>query len=75
MIRLTLRGERRDEQLDEADGLRRIERVKGQFHRRFALPDTADPQHIQARSRNGVLEVLIPKLAAVQPRRIQVSAD
>ncbi|HHQ42616.1 MAG TPA: Hsp20/alpha crystallin family protein, partial [Chromatiales bacterium] len=41
---------------------------------RFSLPDTADLDRIQAKDRNGVLEVVIPKKQEVQPRRIAVAA-
>ena len=71
---LTIRGERRVEAREERDGYRRVERVSGQFFRRFSLPDTAAPDGVQARYSNGVLEVRIPKQQQVQPRRIKVDA-
>jgi len=71
---LTIRGERRLESKQEGDhGYRRVERLHGTFYRRFSLPDTADPEKVQAKGKHGVLEVVIPKQAAVQPKRIQVS--
>lgn len=69
---LTIRGERVCAERDEAHGYSRVERAAGGFYRRFSLPDTADAQAIAASSSHGVLEVSIPKKAAVQPRRIQV---
>ena len=72
---LTIKGERKAETRDERDnGYRRVERVYGSFYRRFSLPDTADAEAISATGKNGVLEVVIPKKAAVQPKRIQVAA-
>jgi HSP20 family protein len=72
---LTIRGERKLERSDGGeDRYRRVERVHGSFYRRFSLPDTADPEKVQATGRNGVLEIVIPKQAAVQPKRIQVSS-
>ena len=47
---------------------------RGEFQRRFSLPETADAQNIKAKVANGVLEVAIPKLAQVQPHRITVEA-
>ncbi len=71
---LTIRGERKLETRNEGDdGYRRVERVYGGFYRRFTLPDTADAEAISASGRNGVLEVTIPKRAALQPKRIEVS--
>jgi HSP20 family protein len=72
---LTLRGKREDVKEEKRNGYRRVERVSGQFFRRFNLPDTADAEGISARSANGVLEVTIPKHAKVQPRRISIKAE
>lgn len=71
---LTLKGERHSEARDEHDGYRRVERVSGQFIRRFTLPDTADAEAVDARGHHGVLEIIIPKQAKAQPRRITVKA-
>jgi HSP20 family protein len=71
---LTIRGRRNLEHRDEKQGFRRVERVSGDFYRRFSLPDTADSQAVKARFTAGVLEVAIPKQAQVLPRRIAVEA-
>lgn len=71
---LTIRGERREEKSSESDGYHRVERMSGQFYRRFSLPDTADSEGITARGRNGVLEITIPKHQKVQPRKISVES-
>ena len=71
---LTIKGERKFETREEGDnGYRRVERAYGSFYRRFTLPDTADAEAISASGRNGVLEVVIPKRAALQPKRVAVS--
>lgn len=69
---LTIKGERTSECSEERAGYRRVERCCGTFYRRFSLPDTADAEHISAKGDKGVVEITIPKLAAVQPRRIPV---
>lgn len=69
---LTIRGERKHEAEEKREGYRRVERVRGSFYRRFSLPDTADAERVSASSRNGVLEIVIPKQEKVQPRRITV---
>lgn len=56
----------------ERDSFKRIERPRGTFYRRFSMPDTADAEKVSARSRNGVLEITIPKHEKVQPRRIAI---
>ena len=69
---LTLKGIRETESRDEKEGFTRIERLSGRFHRRFTLPETVDAEAIEAHFKNGVLELLIPKLPRLQPRRIEV---
>ena len=71
---LSLSGQRYEEARSEDAGLQRVERVSGRFFRRFSRPDTADAEGIRAQSRNGILEVTIPKLPEVQARRIEVEA-
>ncbi len=70
---LTLSGQR--EQAVAAAGVeaRRIERASGRFARRFCLPDTIDGEAVSAKGANGVLEIVIPKRASAQPRKISVS--
>jgi HSP20 family protein len=69
---LTLSGERKSESRGEQDGWTRTERLTGKFFRRFSLPDTADAEGISAHGQNGVLEIVIPKLAKAAPRKIVV---
>ena len=71
---LTIRGRRTLTKRDEEHGFRRVERVSGEFFRRFSLPDTADSESVKAKHANGVLEVTIPKQPQVMPRRISVEA-
>jgi HSP20 family protein len=72
---LTLKGERETEAKSRREGIKRVERVYGNFYRRFSLPDTADAEGISAKTANGVLEILIPKKAAIQPKKIAVSGE
>lgn len=69
---LTIKGERKHEVSDERKGYSRMERVYGSFYRRFGLPNTAEADKIEAHSRNGVLEVVIPKQERAKPRQIPV---
>ena len=71
---LSLSGERQHESEEVKDGLKRVERVSGKFYRRFSLPDTADADAIKAKSKDGILEISIPKQPKVQARRISVEA-
>ena len=69
---LTLKGERGDAAGEAREGARRLERVSGAFHRRFALPDGIDADAVSATGKHGVLEISIPKLEKARQRRITV---
>lgn len=71
---LSVSGERHAEERSEFDGIQRFERTTGRFSRRFTLPDSTDAEAIKATTRNGILEIEIPKLPEVQARRITVEA-
>lgn len=68
---LSIKGERPLDREDEKS-FKRLERPRGTFYRRFSMPDSADPNKITARSRNGVLEITIQKQEKLQPRRISI---
>jgi HSP20 family protein len=71
---LTIKGERTMESKTEGERFSRTERVHGVFHRRFALPDSADADRITASGHNGVLPIVIPMKPETTPRKIQVGS-
>lgn len=71
---LTIRGEKSTEAKTEKEGYKRVERTYGSFYRRFSLPDTANSDAISAKTNHGVLEIVIPKREAVQPKKINVTS-
>lgn len=70
---LSIKGERRAEAKAETGQFTRVERAHGLFYRRFALPDSANPEGITAAGRHGVLEIAIPKRAETRARRIEIN--
>lgn len=72
---LTLRGERKLENVDKQQGYHRVERSYGAFSRRFTLPTTVETGNVTARSRDGVLRIFLPKKAETKPRQIKVRDD
>ncbi len=70
---LTIKGERRSESNEQGQRWSRMERSYGVFYRRFALPDSANPEGITASGEHGVLQISIPKRAESTPRRIAVN--
>jgi HSP20 family protein len=71
---LTLRGTRNFEQKSAEGKYSRVERVSGKFTRSFTLPENVQADAIKASFKDGVLELTIPKVAKVEPRRIEVQA-
>jgi HSP20 family protein len=71
---LTIRGEKRQTSEENNERIHRFERTYGMFERTFALPNTVDPDKIEARYENGVLLVRIPKAERARPREIRVSS-
>ena len=71
---LTIAGERKNEAETSDEGYRRIERFHGRFVRSFALPDTADADKVNAKVKDGVLEVVINKKETSKPRKIAVNS-
>ncbi|MGI9335670.1 MAG: Hsp20/alpha crystallin family protein [Gammaproteobacteria bacterium] len=70
---LTIKGERKREYDEKGNGYTRTERVHGSFVRRFSLPETVNADAVTAKGKDGVLTIVIPKQAKVEPRRITVS--
>lgn len=72
---LTIRGEKKQQFDENNERVHRFERVYGVFERTFALPNTVDPDKIEARFENGVLVVRISKAERARPREIRVSSS
>jgi HSP20 family protein len=72
---LTIRGEKKQQFDENNERVHRFERVYGVFERTFVLPNTVDPDRIEARFENGVLTVRIPKAERARPREIRVSSS
>ena len=70
---LTISGERKSEHEHREEGYYRIERASGAFSRSLTLPEGIDPDSVQARFDNGVLEVRVPKPEERKPRRVAIS--
>jgi len=69
---ITIKGERRLEKKSEDEKLHRIESFYGSFARSFSLPADIDESGIRAESKNGVLEVHLPKAEVQRPKSIEI---
>jgi HSP20 family protein len=71
---LTLQGKREPKVEDENAMWHRRERAYGTFSRTVQLPFHVDPDQVQARFANGVLEIELQRPEADRPRKIQINA-
>jgi HSP20 family protein len=60
---LHIRGEKRAEKEEKDKNYHRIERTYGSFQRSIALPAEVDDQKVDASFKNGVLTIVLPKVA------------
>ncbi|RUW51665.1 Hsp20/alpha crystallin family protein [Mesorhizobium sp. M1A.F.Ca.ET.072.01.1.1] len=69
---LTLKGECESRAEDEKSVWHRRERPYGSFSRTVQLPFRVDPEQVEARFGNGVLEVELHRPEADRPKKIQI---
>lgn len=66
---LTISGERKTKDEIKEEDYYKVETSFGKFSRSFTLPENVDKENIEARSNDGVLEVVIPKLEEVKVKK------
>ena len=69
---LAVSGERKVP-VDEAADYYRQERFDGEFRRVITLPDDVDPDRVEAKYRDGVLQITVQRREAVRPRQVTVN--
>lgn len=69
---LTVSGSHKVPVNEEADYYRR-ERFDGDFRRVIALPDDVDPNRVDAKYRDGLLQITVQRRESVRPRQITVN--
>ena len=68
---LTVSGSRKVTVNPEAEYYRR-ERFDGEFRRVIALPEDVDPERVEAKYRDGVLQVTVQRRQPARPRQVEV---
>ena len=68
---LTVSGNRKVAVNPEAEYYRR-ERFDGEFRRVISLPDDVDPDRVEAKYRDGVLQVTVQRRQPARPRQVEV---
>jgi HSP20 family protein len=71
---LTIQGERRLVQASTDEQFHVLERRYGLFRRSITLPLHVQADAIEALAEDGVLQVVVPKVEEVKPKRIEVHA-
>ncbi len=72
---LTISGERSFETETTERGFHRKEIFEGEFKRTVLLPEGVDPESITANTKDGILEVVVPKRPEVLPRKVTVEVQ
>lgn len=72
---LTVKGEKKQANESNENGVLRSERVYGSFYRALTLPQTVDASNIKATYKNGVLELTLPKREESKPKQITISVN
>ncbi len=72
---LTISGARRFDESAEEGGYHRREIFAGEFSRSLALPKGLDADGISARANHGLLEIVVPRLPEVLPRKVKVETS
>jgi HSP20 family protein len=69
---LTIEGERKQQKTEDNERFHRVESSYGRFMRRFALPDDADENAIEATQKDGGLTLRIPRSKTKAPTAKQI---
>jgi len=72
--RLVIRAEHKEEKKEEKEKFYRTEEKWGRYERFVPLPEGVLAEKADARYRNGVLEVTLPKAEVVPPKAIEVKS-
>jgi HSP20 family protein len=72
---LSITGSRSFTTETEEKGFHRKEIFEGSFCREIMLPEGTDPASVKAVSKDGILEVVVPRSPEVLPRKVTVEID
>jgi HSP20 family protein len=72
--RIQITGKRESASENTSDTVYTYERQYGTFTRSFTLPEGADFEHAKSELSEGVLTLVIPKLASAQAKKIPISS-
>ncbi len=69
---LTIRGEKKQEKEEKRKNYHRVERSFGAFERSFRVPSRVMVEKIEAKFKDGVLSLMLPKAEEARPKEIPI---
>jgi len=69
---LSLKGEKKFEKEVKEENYHRVERSYGSFQRAFTLPSTVQQDKVKAKFKDGILQIVLPKVEEAKPKQIKV---
>jgi HSP20 family protein len=73
---LSISGEKKEEKSEkDKDRYYHYERSYGSFKREFRLSDGIDPENVEAKYANGVLELVLKKTEKAKPKQVEVKIE
>lgn len=72
---VSIRGEKKQEKEDKGKNYHRLERSYGAFERSFRLPTHIEVNKIEAKFKDGVLTLHLPKAEEARPKEIPIKIN
>ena len=72
---LTIKGEKKEEKEEKGENYHLLERSYGSFSRSFRLPVEVERGKVEAKHKDGVLHLVLPKGKQAATTKIKVKAD
>jgi HSP20 family protein len=72
---LTIKGEKKNERKEEKENYHLMESSYGSFSRTLRLPVDVELNAVDAKYKDGVLTIVLPKAEKVQPKKIEVTGE
>lgn len=72
---LSIRGEKKQEKEEKRKNYHRVERSFGAFERSFRVPSRVLVDKIEAKFKDGVLHLLLPKAEEARPKEIPIKIN
>jgi HSP20 family protein len=72
---LTISGEKKQEKETKNENFHRVERVYGSFTRTFTLPGAVKVDKVEAKFKDGVLTIKLPKVEEAKSKEIEVKVS